>query len=210
MAPPSRRSKKISHLHTTAGNSDSTHHTFGNKKNIKSKIGTKSSSSSSSKPGPFSNSKDAASFSKSKTCTWCTKHYTSKANGHGWHECSKFKEFSKSVPKGKGNGKEQHYAEYNPDTDSEVEGLNQSDAEVSTTAKWIFNSRASTHMIPDAVLFQDIQPIRSEIRVRNSAGIPVYGIGTVSLFDVLKDGSIKNVMLKDCLYVPGLIKSLFS
>jgi hypothetical protein len=36
-----------------------------------------------------------------------------------------------------------------------------------------------------------------------------YGIGTVSLFVVLKDRSIKNVMLKDCLYVPGLMKSLF-
>jgi hypothetical protein len=41
-------------------------------------------------------------------------------------------------------------------------------------------------------------------------GIPVYGISTVSLFVVLKYGSIKNVMLKDCLYVPGLRKSLFS
>jgi hypothetical protein len=41
-------------------------------------------------------------------------------------------------------------------------------------------------------------------------GIPVYRIGTVSVFIVLKDGRIKNVMLKDCLYVPGLMKSVFS
>jgi hypothetical protein len=41
-------------------------------------------------------------------------------------------------------------------------------------------------------------------------GIPIYGIGTVSLFVVLKDGSIKNIKLKDCLYVLGLMKSLFS
>jgi hypothetical protein len=41
-------------------------------------------------------------------------------------------------------------------------------------------------------------------------GIPVHGIGTVSLFVILKNGSIKNIMLKDCLYVLGLIKSLFS
>jgi putative component of toxin-antitoxin plasmid stabilization module len=50
----------------------------------------------------------------------------------------------------------------------------------------------------------------SEVRIRNGVGIPVYGIGTGSLFVVLKDGSIKNVMLKDCLYVPSLMKSLFS
>jgi hypothetical protein len=65
-------------------------------------------------------------------------------------------------------------------------------------------------MTPDTVLFRDIRPIRSEVRVGNSAGIPVYGISTVSLFVVLKEGSIKNVMLKDCLYVPSLMKSLFS
>jgi hypothetical protein len=40
--------------------------------------------------------------------------------------------------------------------------------------------------------------------------IPVYEIGPTFLFVVLKDWSIKNVMLKDCLYVPGLMKSLFS
>jgi hypothetical protein len=65
-------------------------------------------------------------------------------------------------------------------------------------------------MTPDAVLFRDIWPIRSEVRVRNSSRIPVYGISTVSLFVVLKDRSIKNVMLKDYLYVPSLKKSLFS
>jgi hypothetical protein len=65
-------------------------------------------------------------------------------------------------------------------------------------------------MTPDAVLFQDIWPIRSEVRVGNGAGIPVYGIGTLSLFVVLKDWSIKNVILKDYLYVRSLMKSLFS
>jgi hypothetical protein len=65
-------------------------------------------------------------------------------------------------------------------------------------------------MRPDAVQFQDIRPIRSNVRVRNGMWIPVYGIGTVSLFVLLKDGSIKNIMLKDCLYVPGLMKSLLS
>jgi hypothetical protein len=62
----------------------------------------------------------------------------------------------------------------------------------------------------DAVLFQDIWPIRSEIRVGNSVKIPIYWIGTISLFIIMKDGSIKNVMLKDCLYDSGLMKSLFS
>jgi hypothetical protein len=65
-------------------------------------------------------------------------------------------------------------------------------------------------MMPDAVLIRDIQPIRDEIRVGNGARIAIYRIGTVSLFVVLKEGSIKNVMLKDCLYVPGLMKPLFS
>jgi hypothetical protein len=44
----------------------------------------------------------------------------------------------------------------------------------------------------------------------NGMGIAFVRIGTVSLFVVLKDGSIKNIMLKDCLYIPGLMKSLFS
>jgi hypothetical protein len=65
-------------------------------------------------------------------------------------------------------------------------------------------------MTPDAVLFGDIQPIRSKVRLGNCARIPVYEIGTVLLFIVLKDGSIKNIMLKDYLYVPDLMKSLFS
>jgi hypothetical protein len=46
--------------------------------------------------------------------------------------------------------------------------------------------------------------------VRSRAEIPVYGISTVSFFIILKDGSIKNIMLKECLYIPGSVKSLFS
>jgi hypothetical protein len=65
-------------------------------------------------------------------------------------------------------------------------------------------------MIPDTVLFRDIQLIQSEVRIGNTPRIRVYGISTISLFVVLKDGSIKNVILKDYLYVSGLIKSLFS
>jgi hypothetical protein len=64
-------------------------------------------------------------------------------------------------------------------------------------------------MMPYTVLFQDIQAIRREVRVGIGIGIPICGIGTISLFVVLKDGSIKDVMLKDCLYVAGLMKSLF-
>jgi hypothetical protein len=37
-----------------------------------------------------------------------------------------------------------------------------------------------------------------------------FGIGSGSLFIVLKDERIKNIILKDCLYVPGLMKSFFS
>jgi hypothetical protein len=53
-------------------------------------------------------------------------------------------------------------------------------------------------MTPDADLYRELQHNRIEVRVGNGAGILVYGIGTVSLFDFLKNGSIKNVMLKDC------------
>jgi hypothetical protein len=53
-------------------------------------------------------------------------------------------------------------------------------------------------------------PIRSKLRVKNSAGISVYKIGTIALFVILKDRGFKNVILKDCLYIPGLMKSLFS
>jgi hypothetical protein len=62
----------------------------------------------------------------------------------------------------------------------------------------------------DVVPFRDIWPIRSEVRVGNSAVIPVYGIGTVSLFIVLKDGRIKNIILNDCLNVSALRRSRFS
>jgi hypothetical protein len=126
---------------------------FSNKKNKKLKQGTKSSGSSFSKPGPSYYSKNTASSSKAKTYTWCTKYYPSKANGHSWHECSKLKQLNKSVSKDKGTEKEQHVAGYNPDTNSEIEGLIHQDAKVSTTAKWIFDSGASTYIMPDAVLF---------------------------------------------------------
>jgi hypothetical protein len=62
----------------------------------------------------------------------------------------------------------------------------------------------------DAVIFRDIRPIQSEVRFGNTERIPIYGIDPVSLFVVLKDGTIKNVMLKDSLYILGLMKSLFS
>jgi hypothetical protein len=71
-------------------------------------------------------------------------------------------------------------------------------------------SGASTHIISDVVLFEDIQAFQSEVRVGNREGIPVHGIDIVSLFIVLQDENIKHVMLKDYLYVPGLMKSLFS
>jgi hypothetical protein len=126
---------KIVNLYSAGSNFDSAHHTFGNKKNQKSNKGTKSSSSSSSKPSPSTSFKETISSSKAKTCTWCTKHCLSKAGGHGWHGCSKLKEFNKSVPKDKGNGKEHHIAGYNPDTNSGLEGLIHPDAEGSTTTK---------------------------------------------------------------------------
>jgi hypothetical protein len=89
-------------------------------------------------------------------------------------------------------------AGYNPDTDYEVVGLNHQDTEVNTTAKWIVDSGASTHMSQDAGLLRDMRPIRSVVGVGNGVEISGYGIGTVSLFVVLKDGSIKNVILKHC------------
>jgi hypothetical protein len=201
---------KMLNLHSAGGNGDSAYDTFGNKTNKMLKQGTKSSGSSSSKPGPFSYSKDVASSSKAKTCTWYTQHYPSKANRYGWHECSKLKEFNKSVHNVNGKGNEQQVSRYNPNTDSEVEGLIHQDAAISTTTKWIFDSGSSTHMTPDAVLFRNIWPFQSKVRVGNGTGIPVYGFGTVSLFVVLKNKRIKNIMLKDCFYIPGLMKSLFS
>jgi hypothetical protein len=48
-------------------------------------------------------------------------------------------------------------------------------------AKWILDSGASAHMSPDAVLFTDMRPIRGVVRVGNGAGIPVFGVGSVSL-----------------------------
>jgi hypothetical protein len=137
----------------------------------KIKRGTKSSASTSSKPGPSSYSQDTTSSSKAKTCTWHTKYHPSKGNTHGWQEYSKLKEFNKSVPKDTGKVKVQHVSTYNPDFDSEVEGLIDQDAEVSTTTKWIFDSGAPTHMTLDAALFRDIWPIRSEVRLGNGVGI---------------------------------------
>jgi hypothetical protein len=147
---------KLLNLHLGSRNGDSDHHTFTNKKNQKSTKGTKSSPSSTSQPGPSSYCEDAATSSKTKTFTWCTKPHPSKANGHGWHERSKLKEFNKSVPTYKGKETEQHVAWYRPDTESDIEGLIHQDRKVSTTANWIFDCRASNHMKPDTVLFQDI------------------------------------------------------
>jgi hypothetical protein len=87
------------------------------------KKGTKSFCSSSSKPSPSYSPKDAASFSKVKTCTWKTKYNSTKANVYGWHVCSKLKKFNKSVPKDKGTGKALHVAKYNLDSNSKVEDI---------------------------------------------------------------------------------------
>jgi hypothetical protein len=126
---------KFLHLHSASGSGDSAHHIFGNIKNKQLIQGTNSSGSRCSKPGLSSYSKDTASSSKAKTCTWCTKYHLSKAIGHHFHECSKLKKFNKSVPKDKGKRKDQNVAGYNSDTDSEVEHLIHQDAEVSTTTK---------------------------------------------------------------------------
>jgi hypothetical protein len=114
---------KFLNLHSASGNGDSAHHIFSNKKNKMSIKRTKSFGSSSSKPGLSSSFTDATASSKAKTCTLYTKYHSSKANRHGWPECSKLREFNKLVFKDKGNGKEQHVAGYNLDTDSEVERL---------------------------------------------------------------------------------------
>jgi hypothetical protein len=58
-------------------------------------------------------------------------------------------------------------------------------------------------MTPDADPFRDIWPITKSCKGENHVGIPVSGIGTISLFVILKDRSLKNVMLKNCLYIPG-------
>jgi hypothetical protein len=65
-------------------------------------------------------------------------------------------------------------------------------------------------MMADAVLFRDIWPNQSEVRVGTAIGISIYGIGTVFLFGVLIGRGIKNGLLKDCLYVPSLMKYLIS
>jgi hypothetical protein len=95
---------KFLNLYLAGLNGDFAHHTFGNKKNTKSIKRTKFSSSSPSKPPP-SYSKDVTS-TKMKTYTWYIKYHILKANAHGWHKCSKLKEFNKSVPKDRGKRKE--------------------------------------------------------------------------------------------------------
>jgi hypothetical protein len=50
----------------------------------------------------------------------------------------------------------------------------------------------------DIVPFQDIQPIQSDVREGNGMSISIYGIGTSSLFFILKDRQIKNIIHKDC------------
>jgi hypothetical protein len=85
------------------------------------------------------------------------------------------------------------------------------DGEVSLPiAKWIRDSGASAHKSPDAVLFTDMRPIRGIVRVGNCAGIPVFGVGSISLLISLPSGSFKCLVLSDVLYVPGLMKVLFS
>jgi hypothetical protein len=65
-------------------------------------------------------------------------------------------------------------------------------------------------MSPDAVLFTDMRPIRGVVRVGNGSGIPGFGVGSVSLLISLPGGSFKCLVLSDVLYVPRLMKALFS
>jgi hypothetical protein len=76
--------------------------------------------------------------------------------------------------------------------------------------KWILDSGASAHMSPDALLFTDMRPIRGVVHVGNGAGIPRFGVGSVSLLISLPGGLFKCLVLSDVLYVPGLMKALFS
>jgi hypothetical protein len=145
---------KFLQLHLANSNGDSAHHMFSNKKIKNLKNGSKSSGLGSSKLPP-SISKDFIS-TKARTYTRYPNHHPSTANSYGEYECSKLKELNKSGSKEKGKGREQHIARYNPDTDSEAESSIHQDTEVSPTTKSIFDFRASTHIILDTVLFQDI------------------------------------------------------
>jgi hypothetical protein len=65
-------------------------------------------------------------------------------------------------------------------------------------------------MSPDAVLFTDMRPVRGVVRVGNGAGIPVFGVGSISLIISSPGSSFKCLVLSDVLYVSGLMKALFS
>jgi hypothetical protein len=83
---------KFLNLHSATTSSESALITAGGNKKRNFPTNKKSKAT---KPSPSSSSAPAPKSKAQLICTWCLKHHLSRANGHGWNDCSKLKDFTK-------------------------------------------------------------------------------------------------------------------
>jgi hypothetical protein len=75
---------------------------------------------------------------------------------------------------------------------------------------WIADSGASCHMTNSKYGMINLVKNNSEIKIGNGKTIQSNYIGQKRLIVIQDDGSTSNIILKECLYVPGLCTNLFS
>jgi hypothetical protein len=75
---------------------------------------------------------------------------------------------------------------------------------------WLGDSGASCHMTHSDEGFINWRTISSEVQLGNGEILKATKIGDKKMTIIQKDGSKKNVTLKDCKYVPGMQVNLFS
>jgi hypothetical protein len=75
---------------------------------------------------------------------------------------------------------------------------------------WLGDSGASCHMTHSDEGFTNWRNISSEVQLGNGEILKATKIGDKKMTIIQKDGSKKNITLKDCKYVPGMQVNLFS
>jgi hypothetical protein len=79
-----------------------------------------------------------------------------------------------------------------------------------TRDMWIADSSASCHMTSSRIGMTNLIKNNSEIKIGNGKTIHSSDIGQKRLIVIQADGTTSNIILNECLYVPGLCTNLFS
>jgi hypothetical protein len=75
---------------------------------------------------------------------------------------------------------------------------------------WVGDSGASCHMTCSLEGMKNIRKINSPIQVGTGDAVECTKVGDKSVCIVQEDGAVKDIVLKECKYVPDLFTNLFS